>query len=86
MSESAILIGEKMISFAPSRPVCVIRDCPDSISSRPKCQQIRLSKAIQILVYLSHGHLLRLLAGFAIEQPLRRQSRDGRAHFDTHEA
>ncbi len=62
------------------------RDCPDSISSWPETVDIRVSKAIQGLVRTSHGNLLRLLADFATERPLRRQSRDGRAHFDTREA
>ncbi|MEE8500530.1 MAG: hypothetical protein V3S27_08140, partial [Kiloniellales bacterium] len=32
-----------------------------------------------------HGKLLGLLANFATERPVRRQSRDGTAHLDTHE-
>ena len=38
------------------------------------------------MVRIAHGDLLGLLAGSSIERPLRRQSRDGRAHLDTHEA
>ena len=44
----------------------------------------RISKTIQVPVHISHGNLLRLLAGFTIERPLRRQSREGGvAQLDT---
>ncbi len=39
---------------------------------------------IQALIHISHGNLLRLLAGFTIERPVRRQSGDGRARLDTY--
>ncbi len=42
--------------------------------------------AIHIYFRTLNGNLLGLLAGFAIERPLRRQFRMGWAHFDTHEA
>jgi hypothetical protein len=37
------------------------------------------------LVGTLHGNLLGLLADFAMQRPLRRQSREGTAHLDTHE-
>ena len=42
-------------------------------------------KVTRALVDTLHGDLLGLLAGFAIEQPVRRQSREGTAHLDTRE-
>jgi len=51
-----------------------------------KRQHIRLAKAIQVLVRILRGNLLGLLVDFVMERPLREQSRDGRAHFDTHKA
>ena len=53
-------------------------------STGGKRQHIRLSKAIRFLVRIVHGSLLGLLADFVFERPLCRQSRDGRAHFDTY--
>ncbi len=38
----------------------------------------------RVLVGTLHGDLLGLLADFAIEQLVRRQSGDGRAHLDIH--
>ena len=37
------------------------------------------------MVRIFHGKLLDLLADFAAERPVGRQSRDGRAHLDSHE-
>jgi hypothetical protein len=62
------------------------RDFPDSTSNWPKTERIQLSRAIQVLARFFHGELLGLLANFATEWPVRRQSRDRRAHLDTHEA
>jgi hypothetical protein len=43
-------------------------------------------KAIQVLIRMLHGNLLGLLADFAIERPLRHQSRHERARFNTRQA
>ncbi len=37
------------------------------------------------MVHILHGDLLGLLADFAVERPLRHQSREGAAHLDSHE-
>ncbi len=44
-----------------------------------------LPKVTRVPVGVLHGNFLGLLAGFAIEQPVRRQSREGTAHLDTRE-
>ncbi len=51
-----------------------------------KRQYVWLSKVTRVLVGTLHGDALGLLAGFAIEQLVRRQSREGTAHLDTREA
>ncbi len=46
---------------------------------------IWLSKAARVPVGTLHGDLLGLLGDLAVEQPVRRQSREGVAHLDTRE-
>ena len=43
------------------------------------------TKVNEIVVCIFHGKLLGLLADFATEPPVRRQSHDGRAHFEPRE-
>ncbi len=50
-----------------------------------KRQHVWLWKVTRVLVGTLHGDPLGLLADFAIEQPVRRQSREGAAHLDTRE-
>ncbi len=50
-----------------------------------KRKHIRLPKVNEIVVCIFHGKLLGLLADFATERPVRRQFRDGIAHFDPRE-
>ncbi len=50
-----------------------------------KRQHVWLWKVTRVLAGTLHGDLLGLLADFAIERPVRRQSREAAARLDTRE-
>ena len=57
-----------------------------ALTAGRKRRHIWLLEKIYFLAHILHGDLLGLLADYALERPLRQQSRDGGAPSDTREA